>query len=74
MINSISEDDMYLSNEFPLPAHEGDAVLHGQVQSPLCGLLQREVKVKPTAGERKSTNRFHFFPIACVHLVYITSR
>ncbi len=40
-------DGAYLANELPLSAHEGDAVLHRQVQSSLYGLLQREVKVKP---------------------------
>lgn len=37
----------YLANQLPLSAHEGDAVLHGQVQSSLVGLLQREIKIKP---------------------------
>lgn len=39
---------IYLSDELPLSAHEGHAVLHRQVQPPLDGLLQGEVKVKPT--------------------------
>lgn len=37
----------YLANQLPLSAHEGDAVLYGQVQSSLVGLLQREIKIKP---------------------------
>lgn len=37
----------YLADQLPLSAHEGDAVLHGQVQSSLVGLLQREIKIKP---------------------------
>lgn len=49
-------DGAYLSDELPLSAHEGDAVLHRQVQSPLDGLLQREIKVEPAEKERL----FHF--------------
>ncbi len=49
---SDATDDAYLANELPLPAHEGDAVLHRQVQSSLYGLLQREIKVEPTERER----------------------
>lgn len=37
----------YLADQLPLSAHEGDAVLHGQVQSSLVGLLQREIEIKP---------------------------
>lgn len=37
----------YLADQLPLSAHEGDAVLHGQVQSSLVRLLQREIKIKP---------------------------
>lgn len=46
-------NDKYLANKLPLSAHEGDAVLHRQVQSSLCGLLEREIKVEPIARERK---------------------
>lgn len=37
----------YLADQLPLSAHEGDAVLHRQVQPSLVGLLQREIKIKP---------------------------
>lgn len=37
----------YLADQLPLSAHEGDAVLHGQVQPSLVGLLQREIEIKP---------------------------
>lgn len=37
-----------LPDELPLSAHEGHAVLHRQVQPPLEGLLQGEIKVEPT--------------------------
>lgn len=45
---SDTSDSVYLADKLPLSAHEGDTVLHRQVQSSLYGLLQREVKVKPT--------------------------
>lgn len=51
---------MYLSDELPLSAHEGDAVLHRQVQSPLDGLLQREIKVEP--AEKESLCNFKLLP------------
>lgn len=44
---------MYLADKLPLSAHEGDTVLHRQVQSSLNGLLQGEIKVKPTKRNRK---------------------
>lgn len=46
-------DDIYLADKLPLSAHEGDTVLHRQVQSSLNGLLQGEIKVKPTKRNRK---------------------
>lgn len=46
-------DNIYLADKLPLSAHEGDAVLNGEVQFSLCGLLQREVKVKSRERDRK---------------------
>lgn len=43
----------YLADKLPLSAHEGDTVLHRQVQSSLHGLLQREIKVEPTESKRE---------------------
>jgi len=51
--NCISDKFLYLADKLPLSAHEGDAVLHRQVQSSLCRLLQREVKVKPAERKKK---------------------
>lgn len=46
-------DNIYLADKLPLSAHEGDTVLHRQVQSSLYGLLQREIKVKPAERQEK---------------------
>lgn len=53
---------VYLADKLPLSAHEGDAVLHRQVQSSLYGLLQREIKVKPTQREKKVSHNILALP------------
>lgn len=73
MLSAIT--DKYLADELPLSAHEGDTVLHRQVQSSLYGLLQREIKVKPTESKReRSVSKHHGFTFMRKDPVCLTSR
>lgn len=64
----------YLADKLPLSAHEGDTVLHRQVQSSLYGLLQREIKVEPTESKReRSVSKHPGFTVMRILLVCLTS-